>query len=95
MLIAPSIWAMSCAAACATGCADMDMAQSSNAANDANPCHDDGGNCSMAATCHFASSVALFHSTQAVAAIQDTHFVLAISSAPRSAESPPPYKPPA
>jgi len=95
MLIAPSIWAMSCAAACATGCAQMGMEQSSNTSGDANPCHDDAGNCSMATTCHFAFSAGLFHSTQAVAAIQDTHFVLPLSSAPHSAESPPPYKPPA
>jgi hypothetical protein len=106
LMIAPPAWAMACATACAMGSQHMSAEQASDTAASACHCHDDanpnapsppGGSndCGMAAACHFASSAALSASPQVALGHHDMHFALAISSAPRSADTPQPYKPPA
>lgn len=106
LMIASPAWAMVCATTCAMDAQDMSAMQTSDVATSDGCCHDDANpsnqslpedssDCGMAATCHFASSAAVFASPQTSLAINDTHFVLIISSAPRSADTPPPFKPPA
>ena len=106
LMIASPAWAMVCATTCAMDAQDMSAMQTSDVATSNSCCHDDASpskhslpgdssDCGMAATCQFAASAAVFASPQASLPIADTLFVLILSSAPRSAESPPPYKPPA
>ena len=106
MMLASPAWAMVCAATCAMHDQGMSAMQTSDVAASSNCCHDDANpnnqslpenssDCGMATTCQFAASAAVFASPQASLALNDTHFVLIISSAPRSADTPPPFKPPA
>ena len=104
LMIAPSAWAMACATACTMGAQKMSPEQAADGAASAFCCHDDaapghssGGviDCGMAAACHFAASAALSASPQIPFLKNDMPFTLPISAAPRSADTPPPYKPPA
>lgn len=100
LTIAPASWAMACASHCAMDSQSMSEAQASGAMachqTDAsrNQTSDNPNDCAMATVCHFAASAALSPAAHVPFSKIDAPFALSIASAPLSAETPPPYKPP-
>jgi len=100
LMIAPAAWAAACASSCAMGAQQMSQMQAADGMNcyhndtAPNQASDNPNDCAMAAACHFAACAALAPASHVSFSKIDVPFALSIASAPLSADTPPPYKPP-